>query len=211
MSRGREGGGVLALSVPGSETALPRSTPRRRRDRAPRYPGLEPAAPPPTFSNARRADLPSAGKESRKKSSRRWRFARWNRGLPRSGRLALDFLLVILGDVLVDPIRKLEVFVDVGRVRIFRVRHDRELLVTLPFQDSLARGRAVVVLFDLPIERPRLDLGAIRIAREERDEFLFFQEVAADHREDEPSVVADVAAGFERLEQVAHHPVSAQV
>src|SRR6266705_3401199 len=64
----------------------------------------------------------------------------------RSGRLALDLLLVVLGDVVVDPIRKLEVLIDIGRVRIFRVRHDWEVLVALPFQDPLPRRRAVVVI-----------------------------------------------------------------
>jgi len=36
---------------------------------------------------------------------------------------------VVLGDVLADPLRKLEILVDVSGVGIFRVRTDREALV----------------------------------------------------------------------------------
>jgi hypothetical protein len=77
--------------------------------------------------------------------------------------------------------------------------------MALPFQDAFAGRRAVVVLSDLPVEGARPRLVAVRVAAQGSHQLLLRKEVPGHHREDEPSIVADIAPGLERRDQVRHH------
>jgi len=118
---------------------------------------------------------------------------------------------VVLGDVVVDLLGEVKVLVHVAGVRVPWIRADRKALVGLPFENPLAGGRTVILLFDLMDECPGLLLTELRVLAQPRDELFAREKMPGDHRKDETPVMADVPTFVESPEKVAHHFVLSKV
>lgn len=122
-----------------------------------------------------------------------------------------QFLFLVFDDVAVDGFGELEVAVEVAAVGILWLGEDGERLVVLPLDDTFAAGWAVVAVFNLVEHDVDLIAGDVVLLAEIGDDLLVGEEVAGDHGEDEASVVADVLALFEGVEEMAHHGIFAEL
>ncbi len=66
------------------------------------------------------------------------------------------FMLVVLGNVPVDPIWEMQVCVDVAGIRIVGIRADRKALLTLPGENLVAPWWAVIARLDLRVQTARV-------------------------------------------------------
>ena len=119
-------------------------------------------------------------------------------------------LFLVVADVLIYLRWKLEIAIHIPAVRIVGLGQNREILLTLPLQNSFAAGWIVVARFGLAEHEGGLLFGEVFVEGEVAEDFLMRKEVAGDHGEDESAVVADVFAGLEGVEEVGHHGVFAE-
>src|SRR5438093_44745 len=75
-------------------------------------------------------------------------------------------------------------------------------LIAMPLEEAPA---------DLEHQRARGLLALLGLTRQQAHHRVLVHEVARDHREDEPAVVADIPPRLERVEQVGHHRRIAQL
>src|SRR5215217_5616511 len=131
---------------------------------------------------------------------------------PIAGRRSLlRFLLPVFLDILIHLIRECKLVVDVAGVRVVGVWADGEVLLSLPLEDTLAARRVVAPLLDLLDEGASLMFIGVAVPREQFHQLLIVNEVACDHSERQPAIVADILALVERVQQVTHHRARPQI
>lgn len=95
--------------------------------------------------------------------------------------LCMRLLLLILADVVVDGVGKLEVPVEIAAIRIVGVGQDRKLLLRLPFKQAIALGWIVISSFYLAEHGPSVGFQEVRVTQEPGEYFLMGHEVSRDH------------------------------
>src|SRR3954453_7711856 len=113
--------------------------------------------------------------------------------------LCLGFLLLILLDVLIHLVWKLQIAINVPAVRIIHVRQDREFLLRLPGKDAIAARRIVIAALHLPKERVCLLLAKVWVPGKPFDQLVGRNEVVGHHREHQASVMTNVLSGLQRI------------
>jgi hypothetical protein len=122
----------------------------------------------------------------------------------------LHLRFAIFFDMRVDAFGKVQIAVDVARIRIFRVRNDRKFLLLLVFQYLLTPWRVVVTLADLFHQRSSLRFIDVFFIAQQLNNRVVVNKVTSHHDENQPAVMPDIFAALQRVEQMSHHFILSQ-